>query len=124
MMWKGIGNIIKLKANNCSNITEINSSEGSRINDPIQIANSFNRYFSNVATEITKNIPLTQKSPIDYLGDPLPNSFFLSSTTPTEVSAIISALKDNKASGPNSIPIKLLKILNSHISVSLSILIN
>ena len=77
-----------------------------------------------MATEITKKIPLTQKSPIDYLGDPLPNSFFLSSTTLTEVSAIISALKDNRASGPNSIPIKLLKTLNSHISVSLSILIN
>ena len=120
MMWEGIRNIIRLKANNGSIITEINSSEGSRINDPIQIANSFNRYFSNVATEITKKIPLTQKSPID----PLPNSFFLSSAIPTEVSAIISALKDNKASGPNSIPIKLLKILNSHISVSLSILIN
>ena len=86
MMWKGIRNIIKLKANNGSNITEINSIEGSRINDPIQIANSFNRYFSNVATEITKKIPLTQKSPIDYLGDPLPNSFFLLSTTPTELS--------------------------------------
>ena len=113
MMWKGIRNIIKLKANNGSNITEINSSEGSRINDPTQIANSFNRYFSNVATDITKKIPLTQKSPIDYLGDPLPNSFFLSSTTPTEVSAIISALKDSKASGPNSIPIKLLKIIGN-----------
>ena len=70
MMWKGNRNIIKLKANNGSNITEINSSEGSRINDPIQIANSFKRYFSSVATEITKKIPLTQKSPIDYLGDP------------------------------------------------------
>ena len=77
MMWKGIPNIIKVKANNGSNITEINSSEGSRINDPIRLANSFTRYFSNMATEITKKIPLTQKSRIDYLGDPLPNSFFL-----------------------------------------------
>ena len=33
-------------------------------------------------------------------------------------------MKDNKASGPNSIPIRLLKIRNYHISVSLSILIN
>ena len=54
MMWEGIRNIIRLKANNGSIITEINSSEGSRINDSIQIANNFNRYFSNVATEITK----------------------------------------------------------------------
>ena len=54
----------------------------------------------------------------------MPNSLFLSSTIPTEVSAITSSLKDNKASGPDSIPIKLLKMFNPHISVSLSILIN
>ena len=124
MMWKGIQNISKLKANNGSNITEISTREGSRLNDPIQIAKSFNSYFINVTNEITKRNPLTPKSPIKYLGEPLPNSFFLSSTTPTEVFDIISSLKDNKASGPNSIPIKLLKILNPHISVSLSIFLS
>ena len=54
MMWKGIRNINNLKTNNGSNITEINSKEGSTLNDPIQIANSFNSYFTNVAVEVTK----------------------------------------------------------------------
>ena len=39
-----------------------------------------------------------------------------------QIGAVISSLKDDKDS--NSIPIKLHKINNSHISVSLSILIN
>ena len=57
MMWKGIRNIIKLKANNCSSITEINSKEGSRLNDPIQIVNIFNSYFTTMTIVVTKKIP-------------------------------------------------------------------
>ena len=60
--------IIKLKANNGSNTTEINLNEGSRLSDPIQIANSSSSYFTNVAVEVTKKIPLPPKSPINYLG--------------------------------------------------------
>ena len=41
-----------------------------------------------------------------------------------EVSEIIKSLKDGKSIGPNSIPIKLLKILDPYISVNLSDLIN
>ena len=44
--------------------------------------------------------------------------------TPTGVSDVIKSLKNGKASGPNSIPIKLLTPLDPQISVSLSFLIN
>ena len=65
-----------------------------------------------MAVEVAKKFPLSPKSLIEYLGEPLPNPLFLSSTTPTEGSASSSSLKDNRASGSNSIPIKLLKMLN------------
>ncbi len=41
-----------------------------------------------------------------------------------EVSNIIQSLKNGKSSGLNSIPVKLLKILNYPISSDLSVLIN
>ena len=41
-----------------------------------------------------------------------------------EVSSVIQSLKNGKSCGPNSIPIKLLKILDSLISVNLSTLIS
>ena len=41
-----------------------------------------------------------------------------------QIGAVISSFKDDKASCPNSIPIKLHKIINSHISVSPFVLIN
>ena len=53
-------NSIKLKGNIGSNIKEIKTKEGSRLNDPVQIANNFNKYFNNVANEITKKFHYLQ----------------------------------------------------------------
>ena len=51
-------------------------------------------------------------------------SFFLTPTDGTEVSNIISSLNQSKSDGPNSIPIKILKLLNKEISDQLAILFN
>ena len=68
--------------------------------------------------------PRTPKCPLSYLANPNLNYFFISPCTPSEVSSVIQALKNGKSPGPNGMPIKLLKILESHISVHLSCLIN
>ena len=51
-------------------------------------------------------------------------SFFLTPTDSTEVSNIISSLNQSKRDGPNSIPIKIPKLLNKEISDQLAILFN
>ena len=84
---------------------------GTRITDPSQIANNFNHYFVNVANEITSKIPLNPKSPLSYLKSANPETFFFFPTTSDEVSNVIKSLVNGKSTGPNSIPIKLLKIL-------------
>ena len=99
-------------------------SKGSRIYDPGKMANESNHFFTNVVNDITKKIPRTPKSPLSYLANPNLNSVLISPCTLSEVSSVIQALKNGKSGGPNSIPIKLLKILESHISVHLSCLIN
>ena len=53
-----------------------------------------------------------------------PHSFFISPTGPFEVSDVINALKSGKSIGPNSIPIKLLKIISPYFSSPLSQIIN
>ena len=124
MLWTGIKNIVSLKSNNLDTISYLMDNKGSRIYDPGKMANEFNHFFTNVANDITKTIPRTPKSPLSYLAKPTLNSFFISPCTTSEVSSVIQALKNGKSCGPNSIPIKLLKILESHISVHLSCLIN
>ena len=89
-----------------------------------QIATEFNKYFTNVASSITKQIPRILKSPLDYLSNPNLQSIFISPSTPDEVSMLIKSLKPAKSSGPNSIPLKLLNILQMPISKYLAFLIN
>ena len=45
--------------------------------------------------------------------------FFITPTDSQEVIAIISSLSDNKSSGPNSIPTRVLKLLKKDISTQL-----
>ena len=52
------------------------------------------------------------------------DSFFISPCTAEEISSRIQSLKNGKSSGPNSIPVKLLKILDLPISKDLAVLIN
>ena len=51
-------------------------------------------------------------------------TFFLSPTTPEEVLNELKTFNLNKASGPNSIPVKQLKDMKSEISIPLSTLTN
>ena len=51
-------------------------------------------------------------------------SFFLSPTNKNEIVSIISALDSQKASEPNSIPIKILKLMKNVISNQLAVLFN
>ena len=84
--------------------------------DSEEISNVFNVHFVNVADDITKTISRMPKSPVDYIKTPNLYSLFLSPATKFEVEDVISNLDSTKSVDPNSIPIKLLKVLNPYIS--------
>ena len=100
------------------------SVDGKDLKDPKQIANAFNNFFVNAANTVNKDIPLTFKSPNDYLKNTNPQSLFLYAVTKLEIEDIIDSLNSSKASGPFSIPIKLLKLLRSIVSDPIYLLIN
>ena len=123
-LWSGIKTIISHKSSNSSSINKINDKEGNVTSEPGRISNIFNDFFVNVADDITKTIPLTTKSPLDYLSNGTSNSLFLTPVTWIEVKDLINILNPSKSVGPNSIPIKLLKILGSSIAPLLAVLVN
>ena len=61
---------------------------------------------------------------MDYLKTPLSNSFHITPVTLSEIESEISALKNDKATGPYSIPVKILKLLKTVISKALATLFN
>ena len=88
------------------------------------IAESFNKYFTEIAEKIKKNLPSTKRSYREYLDESCRNSFFFTPTTPDEVKNIIMSLDTSKATGPYSIPCQVLNALPTEISTSLSEIFN
>ena len=60
----------------------------------------------------------------DILTNPLQSNIFLTPALPDEIQTIIKSLYNKKAIGSNSIPIKVLKVLDKTISIPLANLIN
>ena len=124
-LWSGIKSVIDVKrSSNINVINKLKNSNGNITSDPVVIGKVFNKFFVNVSHDITKNIPRSNKSPVDSMGDRVGNSFFTAPSVPFEISDIISALKSGKSLGPNSIPMKILKCLSPLISSPLSQIIN
>ena len=124
-LWSGIKSVVSIKkSSNMNVINRLKDSNGNITSDPAVVASIFNKFFFNVSHDITKNIPRSQKSPVDFMDDRVGNSFFTAPSIPLEISDIISALKSGKSLGPNSIPMKILKSLSSLISSPLSQIIN
>ena len=88
------------------------------------MANAFNIYFSSIGNDLTKSIPIVEKSPVEYLHNPVCDSFFVYPTTMDEIENEISKLKSGKATGPFSVSVDILKLLKSVLSTPLKILFN
>ena len=124
-LWSGIKSVINTRqSSNINVISKLKDSNGNISSDPAVVANIFNKFFVNVSHNITKTIPRSNKSPVDFMGDRTGNSFFTAPSVPNEISEIISLLKTGKSLGPNSIPMKILKALSPLISSPLSQIIN
>ena len=80
--------------------------------------------FSNIALDIQFSIKYSAKEFHEFLPPLSIKSFSLSPTDKNEIISIVSALDSQKASGPNSIPIKILKLMKNDISDQLAVLFN
>ena len=94
------------------------------ITNPYDIANTFNNYFASIAETRKKSIKYSHKHFSDYLSNETNSTVFLQPTDKEEIANIISSLNSNKASGPNSIPYRILFLLKSEISKPLTDLFN
>ena len=123
-LWSSIKSIISHKSSTSSSINKIKDKDGNVTSDPSKMSNIFNDFYVNVADGMTKTIPITRKFPLDYLSGRMRNSLFLAPVTLIEVNDLISILNPSKSVGPNSIPIKLLRIIGLSISPLLALLVN
>ena len=98
--------------------------EGNTITDSQDISEHFSNFFTSIGQGLQKNIAPTKKHFSDYLKAPNTDIFYISPTTPKEISVLIKTLKNSKSLGTNSIPINILKEIHEKISIPLSTLMN
>ena len=121
--WKGIKSIISLKDNKKSHPNSI-LFKNKLLSKPKEVANTFNDYFSSIATELQSKIHNNNKNFKDFLGTPNPHSFFINPTNFLEVSNEIDDLQSKKANGPTSIPSNILKLIKPSVAQPLVEIIN
>ena len=110
-VWKGIKEIINIKNKNFDHPTSLLDNK-KFIDDPTQMANAFNNFFTSIADDILKKRKYEgNKSFRDYLLNPIPNSLLLYECEEIELKSIIKSLDSKKASGPNSIDTNILHLL-------------
>ena len=122
-IWKGVKQIVNFKPPTSAKHIELRVNDR-KIASPIEVANVFNIYFSSIGNDLTKSIPIVEKTPREYLHNPVCDSFFIHPTTMVEIENEISKLKSGKATGPFSISVDILKLLKSALSIPLTILFN
>ena len=122
--WKGIKSHISLKTVAPNVPTVLSLDNGDTITNPYDTANTFNNYFASIAETTKKSIKYTHKHFSDYLSNESDSTIFLQPTDKEEIANIISSLNSSKASGPNSIPYRILFLLKNDISKQLADLFN
>ena len=88
------------------------------------IAEHFNEYFALIKKVLQKHIPPTQMSFSNNIKNANAESFFITPTTPEEISDLIQCLRSNKHTGPNCIPTSILRKIKNKISIPLPVIIN
>ena len=111
-IWKGIKEVINIKSKNYNHPTCIIDENKSTVTDPLKIANSFNNYYTSIASNILKKRKYNGiKNHTQFLKNPLMESIALYGCDAAEIELLIGALNPRKAYGPNSIPSDILQLL-------------
>ena len=121
--WDGIRQIVNVSKKNSDIPSKIFYKKQEK-NSTLDIANSFNDFFSNIGKNIEEKIPKVDSTYSSYLNEPCDKSIFLRPCSSDELLSIIYGLDSSKANGPNSVPFFILKDFAPLLLEPLCVIIN
>ena len=108
--WKLIHSIMSKSSKKSDYVTLLDESNN-EIKDPVDVSNSFCDFFCSVAGRLDADLQRTEKDPMTYMPDTLPDVFVPNPATPDEVEQLINSFKE-KPCNINAIPIFIFKKLS------------
>ena len=108
--WNGINRLINDKKNRKQVISSLKCLDDNTLtNDPLEISNIFNNYFSSVGKNLASRVPRLSRYFTEYLSPNYnPSSFFFDPVTPEEIEREILLIPKNKTYGLYCCPIRIL----------------
>ncbi len=123
-IWQGIKEVINIK-NKSSDTPTCVTQNDHLITDPTGISNAFNDYYSDIAENILQKRKYTgDGNYMKYMPPPLEKTLLMTETNPEEIKNIILTFNVNKATGPCSIPPKILNMICDNIAYPIAMLAN
>ena len=116
--WEVINELTSRNSGKSANILEIKA-DHRIVSNPMDIAQTINEHFSNVAQVLAHDIPLVDVNPESYL-ERTDCSFSLQTPSVSIVLSFLKKIDEKKAIGLDRIPSKLLKMAASIIAPSLT----
>ena len=121
-MWRGINSIINV--NNTKQQPTSLLINNKPISDHKEVAETFNNYFSSVASKLQGKIYHYGQDFSSYLDNRNAHNFFISPTDKIELIEIINTFSIKKATGPHSIPSDIFRLIKFNVVEPLESIIN
>jgi hypothetical protein len=122
--WKLVNEVINKRISKPSTLPSTFIHEGKTITDPLEIADKFCKYFTNIGPSLASKIPSVNSSFRSFLTDNENPPINLSPTNINELETICAGFKSGKAPGYDNIPMHVIKNTFDLISKPLLRLIN
>ena len=122
-LWSTFGKILNSKKIKHNKISSLNV-DGISHTEPTKIAESFNKFFSEIGDNLAKKFSNNYSEFHNYLRNPVIHSMFLFHTSETEITKVIKSLKNTNSTGHDNFSIKFIKISYSILAPALAKIFN
>ena len=123
-IWSTINSLLHTKSDNPSTPSKLRIND-IVVNNPVELADCFNRHFSEVGTKLANNLLLSSVCAVnDYLTKRVSSTIFLEPVASDQITNIINDLKTNKAGDYDMISCYFIKLSSSILIPILVSLIN
>ena len=120
--WRLVNDLNSRKVSDVTSVKKVNL-DGNEITNAAEISDAFNSYFTSIGEKLANKIPSSNVNPVSYIQS-TNTEFSFEEIGLCTVNCLLKTINANKATGPDKIPGRLLKIAADILSPSLTKLFN